>query len=46
MIQEFTGLDSPYEPPPKPDLVIPAHTLNVEDSINLLTDAVSRLISK
>ena len=42
VIREFTGIDSPYEPPLAPELVIPAERVSVEDSIMLLKEAVDR----
>ncbi len=35
-IPEFTGISSPYEPPERPDLVVPTDELPVEDSLALL----------
>ncbi|ROR34381.1 sulfate adenylyltransferase subunit CysN [Inmirania thermothiophila] len=35
-IPGFTGVDAPYEPPPAPDLVLPAHELAVEDAVERL----------
>ncbi|GBD44970.1 Bifunctional enzyme CysN/CysC [bacterium HR40] len=35
-IPEFTGISSPYEPPEKPELVIPTHELSPEECLALL----------
>jgi bifunctional enzyme CysN/CysC len=32
-IRDFTGIDSPYEPPDAPDLVVPTDELDVEDCL-------------
>lgn len=37
-ISGLTGVDDPYECPPKPDLVIAAHEQSVADSVLLLID--------
>jgi adenylylsulfate kinase len=37
-IRGLTGVDDPYEVPPSPDLVIPAHAQSVADSVTLLVD--------
>jgi bifunctional enzyme CysN/CysC len=36
LIPQFTGIDSPYEHPEHPELVIPAERLTVEESVELL----------
>lgn len=36
MIPQFTGIDSPYETPLDPELVIPTDRHTVEESLNLL----------
>lgn len=33
MIKEFTGIDSPYEPPEKPELHIRTAELSVDESV-------------
>jgi len=39
-VKNFTGIDSPYERPENPDVVIPTHQMSVDDSLNLLLDFV------
>ena len=40
LIPQFTGIDSPYEPPLNPELVIPTQVQDVEQSISQLHKAV------
>jgi len=40
LIPQFTGIDSPYEPPLNPELVIPTQLQKVEDSVTRLFEAV------
>lgn len=35
-VKNFTGIDSPYERPDNPDVVIPTHQMSVDDSLDLL----------
>jgi adenylylsulfate kinase len=35
-VRNFTGIDSPYEAPEKPDVHLPTHQLSVEESIEQL----------
>ena len=35
-IKNYTGIDSPYEPPEKPDLVINTETETLEDSVDMI----------
>ncbi len=35
-IKNFTGIDSPYEKPINPDVIVPTAQLSVEDSLDLL----------
>ncbi len=35
-VKNFTGIDSPYERPENPDIIIPTHQLNVNESLTLL----------
>ena len=44
IIPDFTGIDSPYEPPLDPDLLIPTGHLSSEESIRLLEAAVMQLL--
>jgi adenylyl-sulfate kinase len=39
-VKNFTGIDSPYEKPLKPDVTIPTHTMSVDESLTLLLDVV------
>ncbi|MEI9920389.1 MAG: adenylyl-sulfate kinase [Bacteroidota bacterium] len=43
-ISNFTGIDSPYERPTSPDLVVPTSKLNTDESLKvLLKEITSRL---
>jgi adenylylsulfate kinase len=35
-IRDFTGIDSPYEVPEKPDLIVDTKKLNINDSVEKL----------
>jgi len=39
-VKNFTGIDSPYERPDNPDVIIPTHQMSVDDSLNLLLNFV------
>lgn len=39
-VKNFTGIDSPYEPPANPDVVIPTGTLTVDASVGRLMEVV------
>lgn len=41
LIPKFTGIDSPYEAPLTPELVIPTERLSVEESVALLQVKIS-----
>ncbi len=41
-IQGLTGADDPYEPPPAPELVVPAHEQSVEESVDLVWTFITR----
>ncbi|MEQ9413394.1 MAG: adenylyl-sulfate kinase [Cyclobacteriaceae bacterium] len=45
-IKNFTGIDSPYEKPSHPDLIIKTDELSLEDSLDLLLKKVLPRISK
>lgn len=45
-IKNFTGIDSPYEKPSHPDLIIKTNELSLEDSLDLLLKKVLPRISK
>lgn len=44
-IKNFTGIDSAYEIPVQPDIIIQTHILNVNDSLDLLFSAVEKKIA-
>ncbi len=44
-IKNFTGIDSAYEIPVSPDIIIQTHVLNVNDSLALLLSVVERKIA-
>lgn len=39
-VKNFTGIDSPYERPENPDIIIPTHQLSVDESLALLLQLV------
>ncbi len=42
LIKNFTGIDSPYEAPEKPELVIPTVKMSAEDASDVILDALRR----
>lgn len=44
-IKNFTGLDSPYEKPENPDVIIHTDKLSIEDSMEVLLNALVKRIS-
>lgn len=44
-IKNFTGIDSAYEIPASPDIIIQTHVLSVNDSLDLLLSAVEKKIA-
>jgi adenylylsulfate kinase len=44
-IKNFTGIDSSYEIPVSPDIIIQTHVLSVNDSLALLLSAVEKKIA-
>ena len=42
-IKNFTGLDSPYEPPQHPEIVVDTETLTVEQAADKVIDYLERL---
>lgn len=44
-IKNFTGIDSAYEIPASPDIIIQTHILSVNDSLDLLFSAVEKRIA-
>jgi adenylylsulfate kinase len=45
-VKNFTGIDSPYEAPERPDVHIPTHRLSVDQSIETLLDFVMPRITR
>ena len=41
-IKNFTGIDSPYEAPLKPEVTLKTHELPIEKSVDVLIDALRR----
>lgn len=44
-IKNFTGIDSEYEIPLHPDIIVPTHTLSVNDSLALLISEIEPKIT-
>jgi adenylyl-sulfate kinase len=44
-IKNFTGIDSEYEIPARPDIIIQTHVLSVNDSLDLLLSVVEKRIT-
>ena len=44
-IKNFTGIDSEYEIPVRPDIIIQTHVLSVNDSLDLLLSVVEKKIA-
>lgn len=44
-VKNFTGIDSPYEAPEHPDIVLQTQTLSVEESIRILQQGILPKIS-
>lgn len=44
-IKNFTGIDSPYEKPINPHVVVPTHQMNVDDSLDLLLKFITPRIT-
>ena len=40
VIKGFTGIDSPYEAPLDPDIVIKTNEMSIEESVKLLVDTL------
>lgn len=45
-IKNFTGISSPFEVPENPDVVVKTHEQTLEESINILLEAIDSKISK
>ncbi len=43
-IRSFTGIDSPYEPPEAPDLVLDTEVLGEEECVSALTEAILKTL--
>ena len=39
-VSGLTGVDDPYEPPLQPDVVIPTHELSLDESVELVWQAL------
>lgn len=37
-IRHFTGIDSPYEPPSRPEIIVDTEQLSVEESVDIILD--------
>jgi adenylylsulfate kinase len=46
LIPQFTGIDSPYEPPFNPELIIPTHQIPIEESLELLNALIKSFSRK
>jgi adenylyl-sulfate kinase len=44
LIPQFTGIDSPYEPPLNPELIIPTHELTIDDAIMRLRHGIDAFL--
>ena len=44
-VKNFTGIDSPYERPLKSDVVIPTHTISIDESLALLLNFIKPRIT-
>ncbi|HXG25396.1 MAG TPA: adenylyl-sulfate kinase [Candidatus Binatia bacterium] len=42
VIRDFTGIDSPYEPPANPDLVIDTTTTSVQEAIDMVRELLAQ----
>lgn len=40
LIPKFTGIDSPYEPPLKPDVVVPTEQFTIEEAVERIYQVV------
>ena len=39
-IQNFTGIDSPYEPPKNPEITVPTENISIENSTKRIIDYI------
>jgi len=44
-IQQFTGIDAPYEPPERPELILDTEHINIEDNARALADTVQTMLA-
>jgi adenylyl-sulfate kinase len=44
-IKNFTGIDSPYERPQHPDVVLPTHQLSIDEALDLLLKYITPRIT-
>jgi len=42
-LKNFTGIDSPYEPPETPEIRIDASVMTVEDAADVIVETLDRL---
>lgn len=42
LVKDFTGIDSPYENPTEPDLVIDTVTMSIDDGVNAILGLISK----
>jgi len=42
-IPQFTGIDSPYEPPLHPEIIVPTQSLEVEASVDFVMSEIGRI---
>ena len=46
MIPQFTGIDSPYEPPLNPEIEVPTQQLSVDEAVTLLKTSLDKFRKK
>lgn len=46
IIQEFTGISSPFEPPAQSHLVVPTHSLSIDEAVDIVMDAVLKRLDQ
>ena len=44
-IQNFTGISAPYESPEHPEIILPTHEMNKDQSVNLIVSYLKQHIS-
>jgi adenylyl-sulfate kinase len=45
-VKNFTGIDSPYERPQQPNVILPTHQVSVEQSMEILLRSILPIIKK